>query len=302
MKFLLVGVKRNPQVARLREEAEGKGHFLEGCYTSELTVSFINGKVDASLRGKSLQDFDLIYLWTLGKRRWEWIEVCKFLSGNFGTVVVNKSWIEEGEKIYNPSCLRSFFIQARKNLPFPRTYLVFSTKSLGFFLKNSDFTFPMIVKSGEGRQGKKVFKVLDEDMLLKVVGILEKEKAPILIREFIPNDGDIRVFTIGYKAVAAMRRIPPKGDFRSNISVGGRGKEFDLKGNPRIKEIAEKASKYLGVEIAGVDIMIDKRNGKPYILEVNPGPQFMGLEKYTQKNIANKIINYFEEKVLQKKL
>jgi glutathione synthase/RimK-type ligase-like ATP-grasp enzyme len=115
-----------------------------------------------------------------------------------------------------------------------------------------------------------------------------------VIREYIPNDGDIRVFCVGYSAIGAMKRTPPKGDFRSNISVGGSGTEYDLSKNPKVKEIAEKFSRVMELEIAGVDVMIHKDIGEPYILEINPGPQFMGLEKYTKTNAALEIIKYFE--------
>ena len=159
------------------------------------------------------------------------------------------------------------------------------------------FNFPVILKLSGGRQGKSVF-------LLKTLVELEEKidenkhlKHYFLIREFIPNDGDIRVFTVGYKAIGAMERTPPRGDFRSNISQGGRGAEFDLNNNFEIKELAEKASKLIKTEIAGVDIMIHKETKKPYILEINPGPQFMGLEKYTKTNVALEIIKYFEEVV-----
>jgi len=59
--------------------------------------------------------------------------------------------------------------------------------------------------------------------------------------------------------------------------------------------IAEKISKVTRTEIAGVDIMVNKETGKPYVLEVNHGPQFAGIEKATGINIAAKIVDYFEK-------
>ena len=60
------------------------------------------------------------------------------------------------------------------------------------------------------------------------------------------------------------------------------------------KELAEKAAQITKTEIAGVDIIINKETGELYILEVNPAPQFEGLEKYTGVNVAVTIIEYFE--------
>ena len=149
------------------------------------------------------------------------------------------------------------------------------------------------------RQGKGVFKIDSPQALVSFWKKFKGEKEALLVREYIPNDGDIRVFTVGYQAIGAMKRVPKKGDFRSNISQGGQGSPFNLKKNPEVKKIAEQLSRLTRTEIAGVDIMIHQKTGKPYVLEINPGPQFTGLEKYTQTNAAFKIIEYFEKVVNQ---
>ncbi|BCX15035.1 MAG: hypothetical protein KatS3mg088_718 [Patescibacteria group bacterium] len=60
-----------------------------------------------------------------------------------------------------------------------------------------------------------------------------------------------------------MKRMPTReGEFRSNISQGGKGESFDLEKYPEIKDLAEKAAKVTRTEIAGVDIIINKSTGK----------------------------------------
>jgi glutathione synthase/RimK-type ligase-like ATP-grasp enzyme len=73
-----------------------------------------------------------------------------------------------------------------------------------------------------------VFKAENKEELTKIVAELEKTAQAIVIREFIPNDGDVRVFCVGYKVIGAMKRSPKTGEFRSNISLGGTGARFDL--------------------------------------------------------------------------
>jgi ribosomal protein S6--L-glutamate ligase len=133
-----------------------------------------------------------------------------------------------------------------------------------------------------------------KDEIEKIIKENKEISPSFIIREFIPNDGDIRVFTVGYLAIGAMKRIPPEGDFRSNISLGGTGENYELEKYPKVKLLAEKAAEITGTEIAGVDIILHKETGNPYILEVNPGPQFTGFEKYTGVNAALEIIKYFE--------
>ena len=53
-----------------------------------------------------------------------------------------------------------------------------------------------------------------------------------------------------------------------------------------------KAAKYLGLKIAGVDIIRSK--GGPMILEVNSSPGLEGIEGTTGENVADEIIRYIE--------
>lgn len=292
MKILIVGIVRNDQVGRVREEAEKRGHSVGACYASDLVIEASPQSFVPTIRGQRLEDFGLIYLWATGKRRWEWYTACLYLNLQHNTTIVNQKVVELTYNYYlSPAA--DYLKQTENNLSFPKSLIVFSSKELHQLV--SGYEFPLIVKVPDGRQGRGVHKVGNFDELEKVVDEITKDKSACVIREFIPNDGDIRVFTVGHKAVGAMKRTPKEGDFRSNISQGGTGEKYDLEANPEVREIAERASEVTKTEIAGVDVMISKKDGKPYILEVNPGPQFMGLEKYTGVNVAGKIVEYFEK-------
>ena len=234
----------------------------------------------------------MVYLWALGKRRWEWYTVCDYINKKYGTIIVNKVVIDAAEN-YSPTPIISYRKQFENKLPFPASVLVFSHKSVGSVIDK--FKFPVIVKASTTHQGRGVYLANSKQEIEKIIKENSEISPSFIIREFIPNDSDIRVFTVGYRAIGAMRRIPQKGEFRSNISLGGIGEKFDLEKYPEVKYIAEKVSEITGTEIAGVDIIINKETGKPYILEINPGPQFTGFEKYTGINAAEEIVKYFEE-------
>ena len=291
MKILIVGVVKNPQVERLREEAVKKGHTLDACYVSEIVILAKEGSFIPKLRHKELKEYDLIYLLTLGVKRWVWYSACEHLAKK-GVIIVNSAVVDPAFN-FNINVAKEYLLSAVSEIPFPRSMVVLSSKSAGIIKEN--FEFPFILKSGEGRQGKSVFMISDEKDLVRKLQELEKDKLTIVAREFIPNDGDIRVLTVGYKAIGAMKRTPKKGDFKSNISQGGSGGKFDLEDQLEIKLLAEKAAEVNRVEIAGVDVIIHKDTGKAYVLEVNPGPQFAGLEKYSGVNAGEEIIKYFEK-------
>lgn len=290
-KILVVGSIADAQFFRLKEEADNMSAELEGCDSEDLVIFTQPGVFEPKIKDTPLNNYDVIYLWTMGDRRWEWYVSATYLNKKYGTVIVDKNSILVHSG-HVPTPTMRLLIEAENDLPFPKTAVFFTDKNIETIVK--DFQFPVILKESMLHQGRGVYKA---DSLNELRTFVEGKNVPypFLIREFIPNEGDIRVFTVGYKAVGAMKRTPKPGEYRSNISLGGTGENFDLSQNKNIKELAEKVASLCGVEIAGVDIMLHKNTKKPYILEINEGPQFLGIEKYTGINVASEIIKYFQE-------
>ena len=294
MKILVVGKVTDNQISRLREEAEKRGHTLANCSSYDLFIITDNEHFLPQINGWNLNDFNLIYLLTVGDRKWEWYLACQYLSEKYGTKIVDQKVVDPNYKIFfSPTA--ELKKQVENGINFPKTAVVVSTKTVADAI--SSFTFPVIVKTSHLQRGLGVSLVNSIDEMKKIIMKNKAESPSFLIREFIENDGDIRVFVIGYKALGAMKRTPREGDFRSNISRGGFGAKFDLDSNPQIKEIAEKMALLNQSEIAGVDIIIHKKTGLPYVLEINRGPQFAGLEKFTGINAAKAIIKHFESRL-----
>lgn len=291
MNILIVGLVKNDQLVRLRQEGEKRGHTVHGCYRSDLVIYTDNSEFTPSLRDKDITSYDLIYIWAVGKSRWEWYTAAYYLKKNYNTIIVNKKTVDPDKNNYLTPAI-DYLTQIENDLPLPKSAIISKSTSIKSIINK--FQFPAVVKISTGHQGKGVFKLENEEELVVKVKELEDTAQSLIIREYIPNDGDIRVFCVGYKAIGAMKRTPPKGDFRSNISVGGTGDTFNLDSNPKVREIAEIFSQKMQIEIAGVDIMINKETNEPYILEINPGPQFLGLEKFALVNAALEIIKYFE--------
>lgn len=294
MKFLIVGLLKGSQITRFREEAGKLGHEVDGCAAADLVIKSGDGKLEVSVNGQNLNRYDLIYLCAgvESKRRFEWYIACDFLMENSKVKIVNEVTLSPSQKYYP---IQSWFYlkQYENGISQPLTYTVFNDKNLDEII--GTLGSPVIVKLSETHQGKGIFLCNSEE---EIKGVIAKNPGQTyLLRKFIPNDGDLRVFVVGGRAIGAMKRISTReGEFRSNISVGGKGKFFDLEKNKEIKELAEKSAKVTGVEIAGVDVIINKETSEPYILEVNVGPQFKGLEKYTRVNVAGEIIKYFASK------
>lgn len=84
---------------------------------------------------------------------------------------------------------------------------------------NKFFQFPFIGKVPRGSaMGRGVFLIHNQAELDEYCDTV----TPAYIQEYLPVDRDIRVVVIGYQIVAAYWRIAAKGEFRSNVALGGR--------------------------------------------------------------------------------
>lgn len=296
MKILIAGLKNNYQVKRLKIEGKKRGHVVDGVSSRDLFIVSDKTGFLPRLKNNDITSYDLIYSF-VSKRRWEWYMAFNYLAQEFGTKIINNKIVDPKNKFFrSPVTIEDYYFLTKEKINYPKSVAVYSENTAKIAVKILG-GYPLIAKSSDGSQGKEVFKIASEKDLLSVVNKLSVLGKTIIIREFIPNDGDIRVFCISGKVIGAMQRKPKNGEYRSNISQGGVGSNFYLSKNPEVKNIAEKAAKATSVDIAGVDVMINKNTNVPYILEVNACPQIEGFEKYTKLNVASEIIRYFESLV-----
>ena len=150
--------------------------------------------------------------------------------------------------------------------------------------------FPVVTKQVSSRQGEGVVLVKAELKAPTVIRDLDKRKG-LLVQRFIHPKGrqDIRVLVVGGKAAGAIELWPSKGDFRANVHLSGETRPKDL--SPELEDIALKATEAVGLEIAGVDLILDQ-NGCINVIEVNYSPGFRGMEAATGLDIAGRIVNY----------
>ncbi|MBU1535561.1 RimK family alpha-L-glutamate ligase, partial [Myxococcota bacterium] len=190
-------------------------------------------------------------------------------------------------------------ILAENNLPVPRTILV--KFPINVDLVEKHLGFPVIVKTIYGAQGKGVFMADDRNQFIDMMSLVEvtNEKANIILQEYIEESRgrDLRVFTIGGRAVACMQRISNQG-FKANYSQGGRVEPYEM--TPEIEYLATSASRIMGLDIAGVDLLFDK-NGTFKVCEINSAPGFHGLEEACGINIPQEVFHYLRIRLGQVK-
>ena len=178
-------------------------------------------------------------------------------------------------------------------LPIPDTGFVNSIEGFHTVLARLG-GYPVVLKQASGHEGEGVFLAKTEHQARLVLhNTLETVKG-MLVQRFIPpsNRLDIRVLVIGGKIIGAMKLKPKPGDFRSNFHLTQKSWPVEL--TPELEEIALKATDALGLEIVGVDLIVDDKN-KARVIELNYSPGFTGLEAATGLDIAGRIIDYVVE-------
>jgi RimK family alpha-L-glutamate ligase len=105
------------------------------------------------------------------------------------------------------------------------------------------------------------------------------------LQRFVHCDGvgysDHRVFVINGRAVAAMRRRGKS--WLNNVARGAECEVIDL--DPKMADLAVKATHALSMDYAGVDIIRD-REGNYTVIEMNSIPAWKGLQGVCDVNIA----------------
>ena len=108
------------------------------------------------------------------------------------------------------------------------------------------------------------------------------------MQEFIPHDQqDIRVFVIGDQAVAAMVR--QGNSWKTNVAQGAKAIPIPL--NDRLCDLSLRATRALGADYAGVDLLPLKGDGYT-VIEINGIPGWRGLQGATGIDIADRLAGY----------
>ena len=181
-------------------------------------------------------------------------------------------------------------ILAQSNLPVAKTMLA-------KFPVDSDAVerqlgYPVVVKTISGSQGTGVFLCETRSHFEDLMQLVEatKSNANIIMQEFIATSRgqDLRVFVVGGKAIACMKRNSQDGSFKANFSRGGTAEAHEL--TPEIEWLAAEASRLLGLDIAGIDLLFDGDHFK--ICEANSSPGFEGIESCHQISIPEHLFSF----------
>jgi ribosomal protein S6--L-glutamate ligase len=193
-------------------------------------------------------------------------------------------------------------------IPVPKMCIVDSEESIEPAVKTIGGKFPVVLKMLSGSHGIGVSIIDSLASLKSVLQTLWKVDPHIetLIQEKIDSEYDLRIHVLTKRfnsptpedtdsiLLGYMRRNRVKKDFRTNYSLGGTVEKTKV--TPEQEKIAIESAKAIGCNWCGVDIIVDKKTGKSYVLEVNSSPGTQGLKKATGVDVVKDIIDFLSDK------
>ncbi|MBG1232486.1 30S ribosomal protein S6--L-glutamate ligase [Aestuariivirga litoralis] len=280
---------RNPKLyshQRIMETAVARGHEIVPIDYLRCYMSITQAKPELRYRGETLEGFDAVIPRIAASHTFYGLAVLRQFE-MMGVYPLNES-VAIGRSRDKLRCMQ---LLARDGVNLPATAFANDPQRTDEIL-NLVGGAPVVIKLLEGTQGIGVVLGETHNSAKSVIEAFHGADVNILIQQFIKEaEGkDVRVFVVGRKIVAAMERVGPKGEFRSNLHRGGSAAGTELSAEE--KATALRATQSMGLNVAGVDLLRSKTG--PVVMEVNSSPGLEGIEEATSKDVAKAIFEFLE--------
>ncbi len=274
---------------RLVEACKKRGHIAKVLNTVKFAIDLEEGQPDLYYKQKRISIYDAVlprigasitYYGTAVTRQFQQMEI---FCANSADGILNSR-----------DKLRSFQILSRHKIGIPPTAFVRDKKDVLPAIERVGGV-PVVIKLLEGTQGIGVLLAHTIETATSIIELLQSQKQNVLVQKFVAESKgkDIRAIVVGDRVVAAMRRVAQGQEFRSNVHRGGKTEVVEL--DDVYKETAIRATRIMGLGIAGVD-MLEGKDG-PQIMEINSSPGLEGIEICSQLDVAGAFIDYIAAQV-----
>ncbi|MDO4872405.1 MAG: hypothetical protein Q4A27_03225 [bacterium] len=273
-KILLIARARNESAKEKAEDFAirvgkhlNEDFQIETCEISELFFELNKEKVAIYHPEKQfdLHDFDLVIIRHIGKMAVEAHAItayCEFFGIKYTDKYLNRLLLDN-----KMSTEFALWFSGVKN--WPHTFYGNLDEMKRRF---GEFGGKAILKDNEGSKGRLNFLVKSVEEIQQIQD--ENPDVRFVLQEFIPNNSDLRVLVLGDEVSMVIERKSGGDSHLNNTSQGGRAQILPFESvSKEILEISKKAAKFTKLQVAGVDVMLDSRNGDIYLLEVNNAPQ-----------------------------
>jgi ribosomal protein S6--L-glutamate ligase len=272
--------------SRLIEAARARGHLVEVLDPIRCVLAISRKSHRMLYQGREIEDVDVV-LPRIGAS-----------ITDYGLAVLGH-FERHGVPICNSALaiarsrdkLRALQLLSAHDVGIPRTAMARDAREVRAAVDAVGGT-PVIIKLLQGTQGVGVMIADTKQAVKSALDTLWGLGQNIILQEFIAESQgrDVRALVVGGEVVAAMRRVAGDGEFRSNLHRGGAGQGIQLADD--FRDAALEATRIMGLDVAGVDILESKTG--PRVIEVNSSPGLRGVERASGVDIAQRIIEHCE--------
>lgn len=241
-------------------------------------INYSSDSTDLKFKTQSLTEFNLIYFRMVGKS----LEVATLVA-NFAV----KNNIKLVDELYSNTNLMPMTLA--KSIEMRKLYESGISIPKTVFGDFSTMEFPFIVKSTSGQKAREVWLVSNQEEL-DILKSTKYEKGKLYFAQsVVPNAERIRVLVVGEKAIGAIRRHTKwnKSHVKETLSPIPEA----------IEKLAVDSAKAVGLNISGIDILVNSQTNEMFIIEANAAPAWKLINKYCNVSVADEIIKYIQTKI-----
>src|SRR5262249_1462166 len=108
----------------------------------------------------------------------------------------------------------------------------------------------VVVKPLFGSEGRGLLRISEKELAWRTFHALERMGSILYLQRVVRHPGhDLRVFVLRGSVLGVMRRYASPGEWRANVSLGGRAEVCAL--DPSAERLALGAARAVGAELAG---------------------------------------------------
>jgi len=271
---------------RLLEAAKERGHHARVVNPAKVEMVLDGASASFFYRRKKLSHCDVVIP-----------RIAQSIS-NFGLAVVNQFGIH-GVPLMNTAQaiaqarnkMRCLQLLSANGIGIPATVMARDASDLKHMVSHVGGV-PVLVKLIQGQEKDNIIVCETLQSLEATLDAVLGLGHNLVVQQYVKKTGqDVRVFVVGGKAVAAVRRKAQFGKLAHTLIRGARLERIDLTDAQR--RAAVESARLVGLEVAAVDLLDVK--GQPKVFEVNSSPSITSMEAATGVDIASLIIARAEE-------
>lgn len=279
--LILVGkIKPKKELfAKIISERIGSGIDVVLATFSDLYIEIGGDKPVVLINGTDINEFGLVYFRRIDHSLFPLSGTLALCLDKLGIKYFDTKFKEigaGGNKFTSTAKLAFSQIPVAKTIYCPREKVLDEKERI-----SSSLGFPIIAKDTAAQGNSGIYLIKNKEDFEKLLNFRKKrldgESVQFLFQKFIDIDKEYRLLVLGNRVAVAHKKDRRNYDrLVVDYDVPGLETVFvDVNKIPDfLKEMAIRAAKAVDIEIAGVDVCLEKKTGRAMVIEVNRGPGF----------------------------